>query len=173
VLPNKSNRTSKIIKPLPLNQSANASTSSGKSLNSSNQISKTINLEAIKKLLNGSNINWEDNSNNVLAILAGIAEAASGSSNNNNSVIANEALQWLDSQGAVSTSGEDTLFQSALESGQTLSLTEAGKLALSSIKEQILSSPNLTSTCTSTSTSTSTLVQSRCLSHALTHFCSS
>lgn len=132
VLPNKSNRTSKVIKAglSPSNVNINKGTTS---IN----ISKTS-VDALKKLLNGSGVTLEDSSKDVLNTLAALAAEATGASNasicaSNSSTEAAEALQWLDSNSNYTS--DDNMFTSAIESGGTVALTEAGKLALSGIKD--------------------------------------
>ncbi|RWS09021.1 GA-binding protein subunit beta-2-like protein [Dinothrombium tinctorium] len=139
VLPNKANRTTKITKsPIQTPSQQNNVTKQIFVPSSLTNTQKTINLDNFKKLLNSSTTANND-SNTVLARLAALAESSSTSSNTSNTAaIATEALQWLESHGlGTSSSGpEDTLFHSALETGQTVSLTEAGKLALNWVKEQ-------------------------------------
>lgn len=130
-MPNKSNRTSKVIKAglSPGNVNTNKGTTS---IN----ISKTS-VDALKKLLNGSGVTLEDSSKDVLNTLAALAAEATGATNtlcaSNSSSEAAEALQWLDSNSNYNS--DDNMFTSAIESGGTVSLTEAGKLALSGIKD--------------------------------------
>lgn len=69
---------------------------------------------------------------NVLATLAALAEATSP----NSSLSTADAMQWLEMHGiTMLPSDNSTIVASALEGGQTVSLTEAGKLALTWVKE--------------------------------------
>ncbi|XP_053210559.1 putative uncharacterized protein DDB_G0277255 [Panonychus citri] len=169
VLPNKSNRTAKIVKPIgSVNSNSTAkgnSSSSSSSTSSSSTITANISktsVDALKKLLNGTGINLEDGSNNVLTTLAALADATgqtTGNVINNNSQIAADALQWLDTHGATSAL-EESMFTSAIESGGTVSLTEAGKLALNCVKDSSLSpttSQQQQQTSSSSSSSVTTL----------------
>ncbi|RWS27617.1 GA-binding protein subunit beta-2-like protein, partial [Leptotrombidium deliense] len=148
VLPNKANRTTKTIKnPIQTQNQQNTNMKPVYIPANLPNTQKTINLESFKKFLSPGNTSNND-SNHVLATLAALAESSSNTSHSNSTAVANEALQWLESHGipTSTSSSEDTLFQSALESGQTVSLTEAGKLALNWVKEQnqSTSSPNST-----------------------------
>ena len=90
----------------------------------------------------------------MLTTLAALAAASS------NSTVA-DALQWLESQGISmkDSSSDMALFQNALESGQTMSLTEAGKMALNLVKDQhIQSSSSSATTNTTTNTKNSKVI---------------
>ncbi|XP_015793475.1 GA-binding protein subunit beta-1 [Tetranychus urticae] len=165
VLPNKSNRTAKIVKPIgSVNTNStvkgtptSSSTSSSSSSTVTANLTKTS-VDALKKLLNGTGINLEDGSNNVLTTLAALAEATgqtTGNVINNNSQLTAEALQWLDTHG-VTTALEESMFTSAIESGGTVSLTEAGKLALNCVKDSSLSPTTSQSASSVTTLSNST-----------------
>ncbi|XP_060075177.1 GA-binding protein subunit beta-1-like isoform X2 [Ylistrum balloti] len=76
-----------------------------------------------------------DNSS-VLATLAALAEATAPGTTTQG-VNSNDALSWLESQGiTMITTSEGGMITSAVESGQTITLTEAGKIALNLIKQQ-------------------------------------
>jgi hypothetical protein len=95
-------------------------------------------VEHLKKLFAGGNspaLGGDSETSGVLATLAALAEAASSSSSNQ---LNSEAQQWLESYGLTtgSTHGEDTMFQSALDCGQSVGLTDAGKLALNYVKTE-------------------------------------
>lgn len=140
VLPNKSNRTAKLskhtTKPVMVPNL----------LNWPNKLT----IENLKKFLGGANDlisdgeHAESNSNSVLATLAALASASSSSGTFT-------PEQLLEAHAiSVNSSNDSTLFQNALEGGQTISLTEAGKLALNLIKEQ-QSSSNVATTSSSSS----------------------
>lgn len=77
----------------------------------------------------------EGNSTSVLATLAALAEATA--QNSTTSANSSEAINWLESQGITMISTTDgNIITSAVESGQTITLTEAGKIALKIIKQQ-------------------------------------
>lgn len=80
----------------------------------------------------------EGSNTTVLATLAALAEATSA---NNTGATHTEALSWLETHGITMISpGDDaSLVASTLEGGQTLVLTEAGKLALKIAKHEDLS----------------------------------
>lgn len=81
----------------------------------------------------------EGNSTSVLATLAALAEATAQSSNTSSNTT--DAINWLESQGITMISTSDgNIITSAVESGQTITLTEAGKIALNIIKQQGLGS---------------------------------
>ncbi|XP_055935956.1 GA-binding protein subunit beta-1-like [Argiope bruennichi] len=83
---------------------------------------------------------------NVLATLAALAEATAP----NSSISTADAMQLLEMNGiTMLPTDNSTIVASALEGGQTVSLTEAGKLALTWVKEH----PNLNN-CSSDVTST-------------------
>ncbi|XP_035208527.1 GA-binding protein subunit beta-2-like isoform X2 [Stegodyphus dumicola] len=74
----------------------------------------------------------EQSCTNVLATLAALAEATAP----NATISTSEALQWLEMNGIpMLPTDNSTVVASALEGGQTVSLTEAGKLALTWVKE--------------------------------------
>lgn len=77
----------------------------------------------------------DGNGTTVLATLAALAEATSA---NNTTTTHTEALSWLETHGiTMMSSGDDaSLVASTLEGGQTLVLTEAGKLALKIAKHE-------------------------------------
>ncbi|XP_076366892.1 uncharacterized protein LOC143255313 isoform X2 [Tachypleus tridentatus] len=92
----------------------------------------------------------DQRSTSVLATLAALAEATAPSA----TVSTTEALQWLETHGiTLLPTDTSTIVASALEGGQTITLTEAGKLALDSVrhsrelseeqKELTTKSPNL------------------------------
>lgn len=82
-----------------------------------------------------------DNSS-VLATLAALAEATAPGTTTQG-VNNNDALSWLESQGiTMITTSEGGMITSAVESGQTITLTEAGKIALNLIKQQGLQEPD-------------------------------
>lgn len=99
------------------------------------------NLSNIKNEKDDSDIEEETNdqgSTSVLATLAALAETMGPlTAQAGNGVSAAETLQWLEQHGITMLSGDNsTIITSALESGQTISLTEAGKLALNWTKKQ-------------------------------------
>ncbi|GFV55829.1 GA-binding protein subunit beta-1 [Trichonephila clavipes] len=84
---------------------------------------------------------------NVLATLAALAEATSP----NSSLSTADAMQLLEMHGiTMLPSDNSTIVASALEGGQTVSLTEAGKLALTWVKEH----QNLSNSSTDVSSTT-------------------
>lgn len=69
---------------------------------------------------------------NVLATLAALAEATAP----NATISTSEALQWLESHGiTMLPTDNSTVVASAIESGHTVALTEAGKLALNWVRD--------------------------------------
>ncbi|CAG5116489.1 unnamed protein product [Candidula unifasciata] len=76
----------------------------------------------------------DQSSTSVLATLAALAEATS--SNPSSHAATSEAMSWLESQGITMISGDGSLITSAVESGQTITLTEAGKIALNQFIQQ-------------------------------------
>ncbi|XP_046371120.1 GA-binding protein subunit beta-1-like isoform X1 [Haliotis rufescens] len=77
----------------------------------------------------------DQSSTSVLATLAALAEATAPINTQN--VSSSEAMNWLESQGITMISTADGgIITSAVESGQTISLTEAGKIALNLIRQQ-------------------------------------
>lgn len=126
VLPNKATRTAKGVK-LQVQP------------NSVGNVKKVIvnqkTVESLKKILGGAG------DADLLSSLAALASSSTNnSSNNENKSQTEEAVEWLTSQGLGSTDN-DTLVESALESGQSLNLTEAGKLILNSLKTNQNSNP--------------------------------
>ena len=85
--------------------------------------------------------------------MATLAAATSGST-------VADALQWLESQGISmkDSSTDSAIFQNALESGQTMSLTEAGKMALNLVKDQQIQSSSSVSANTNTSAKNSKVI---------------
>lgn len=78
----------------------------------------------------------DQSSTSVLATLAAIAEATAPQAATTDASTA-ETLQWLETQGITMLPADNsTIVASALDNGQTLSLTEAGKMALSWAKKQ-------------------------------------
>uniref|UniRef100_T1ISQ5 Uncharacterized protein n=1 Tax=Strigamia maritima TaxID=126957 RepID=T1ISQ5_STRMM len=100
------------------------------------------NIANIKKASSKDSVTDDDSpdqsSTSVLATLAALAEAATplnAQSSANTSTT--DALQWLESHGITMVPADNsTIVASALEGGQTISLTEAGKLALHWTKKQ-------------------------------------
>lgn len=79
--------------------------------------------------------NSDQNSTSVLATLAVLAEATAPFNAQNPSTA--EAVSWLESHGITMISTNDAgIITSAVESGQSIALTEAGKMALNIIKQQ-------------------------------------
>ncbi|CAL1533183.1 unnamed protein product [Lymnaea stagnalis] len=76
----------------------------------------------------------DQSSTSVLATLAALAEATAPNSGNHAST--SEAMSWLESQGITMISSDGSLITSAVESGQTITLTEAGKIALNQFIQQ-------------------------------------
>ncbi|XP_005111939.2 GA-binding protein subunit beta-1 [Aplysia californica] len=76
----------------------------------------------------------DQSSTSVLATLAALAEATAPNSSNH--ATTSEAMSWLESQGITMISGDGSLITSAVESGQTITLTEAGKIALNQFIQQ-------------------------------------
>jgi len=127
VLPNKATRTAKGVK-LQVQP------------NSVGNVKKVIvnqkTVESLKKILGGAG------DADLLSSLAALASSSTNnSSNHENKSQTEEAVEWLTSQGLGSTDN-DTLVESALESGQSLNLTEAGKLILNSLKTNQNSNPS-------------------------------
>ncbi|KAL4225322.1 Ga binding protein beta chain [Mactra antiquata] len=93
------------------------------------------NLESVKAE-NADDSAEEGNSTSVLATLAALAEATAQNTTTAGSNTS-DALNWLESQGITMISTSDgNIITSAVESGQTVTLTEAGKIALNIIKQQ-------------------------------------
>lgn len=73
-----------------------------------------------------------DSSTSVLATLAALAEATAPNAN----ISTADTLQWLETHGIQMLPADNsTIVSSALEGGQSISLTEAGKLALNWVKD--------------------------------------
>lgn len=78
-------------------------------------------------------VSGDQGSTSVLATLAALAEATAP----NATLSSTEAVQWLETHGiTMLPSDNSTIVASALEGGQTISLTDAGKLALNWVKDQ-------------------------------------
>ncbi|XP_054927447.1 uncharacterized protein [Dermacentor andersoni] len=92
----------------------------------------------------------DQGSPSVLATLAALAEATAPNANlhsgcwkvpmaetDHSTLSSNEAVQWLETHGITMLPADNsTIVASALEGGQTISLTDAGKLALNWVKDQ-------------------------------------
>jgi len=76
----------------------------------------------------------DQSSTSVLATLAALAEATAPNSSSH--ATTSETMSWLESQGITMISGDGSLITSAVESGQTITLTEAGKIALNQFIQQ-------------------------------------
>lgn len=76
----------------------------------------------------------DQSSTSVLATLAALAEATAPHSTSH--ATTSDAMSWLESQGITMISGDGSLITSAVESGQTITLTEAGKIALNQFIQQ-------------------------------------
>ncbi|KAH9493028.1 GA-binding protein subunit beta-2 [Bulinus truncatus] len=76
----------------------------------------------------------DQSSTSVLATLAALAEATAPNSGNHTST--SEAMSWLESHGITMITTDGSLIASAVESGQTITLTEAGKIALNQFIQQ-------------------------------------
>ncbi|KAI0232379.1 hypothetical protein LSAT2_017276 [Lamellibrachia satsuma] len=88
---------------------------------------------------NSSEEVMEQSSTAVLATLAALAEATAPlDAANTSSTTAAEALNWLETHGITMISDTDTatIVTSSIENGQTLALTEAGKLALNFVRQE-------------------------------------
>ncbi|CAN7982882.1 unnamed protein product [Ixodes hexagonus] len=78
-------------------------------------------------------VSGDQGSTSVLATLAALAEATAP----NATLSSTEAVQWLETHGITMLPADNsTIVASALEGGQTISLTDAGKLALNWVKDQ-------------------------------------
>ena len=139
VLPNKANRTTKLCRSQQIS----------KPLFSPSNLAnwqKALNFDNLKKIFSNLDPNLTDenlaSTNPVLATLAALAASASSpSSSSSSSYDAASLLQWLETHGNSMNNNNNpnensNLFQSAIEGGQTISLTEAGKLALTSSKDE-------------------------------------
>ncbi|XP_062583986.1 GA-binding protein subunit beta-1-like isoform X1 [Saccostrea cucullata] len=96
--------------------------------------------------LDGVKQDGQDQTNSsVLATLAALAEATAPSSSAQVTTANTDAMSWLESQGiTMITTTEGGIISSAMESGQSIALTEAGKIALTNIiKQQGLSAGTL------------------------------
>uniref|UniRef100_A0A2L2YFW9 Alpha-latrotoxin n=1 Tax=Parasteatoda tepidariorum TaxID=114398 RepID=A0A2L2YFW9_PARTP len=99
---------------------------------------------------------------NVLTALAALAEATAP----NASISTSEALQWLEMNGiTMHPADNSTIVASALEGGQTVSLTEAGKLALRFVKKHQNINNNSLNTSSIPESTQSTTVTSTTPSH--------
>jgi len=80
----------------------------------------------------------DQSSTSVLATLAALAEASGPlSAQTTATTTTADAIQWLESQGLTMLPADNsTIVGTALDGGQTISLTEAGKLALTWAKKQ-------------------------------------
>ena len=141
VLPNKANRTTKLCRSQQIS----------KPLFSPSNLAnwqKALNFDNLKKIFSNLDPNLTDenlaSTNPVLATLAALAASASSSSSSSSSSPSYDAaslLQWLETHGNSMNNNNNpnensNLFQSAIAGGQTISLTEAGKLALTSSKDE-------------------------------------
>ena len=117
VLPNKATRTTKSLK---------AGTSLGSNIQKVIVNQKgSISLDALNRILNNNE------SSNLLAGLT------SNLNKNNQQFIIDDPVDWLESQGVDMKKGDnDSLVSSVIDSGQTINLTEAGKLALNALRNQ-------------------------------------
>lgn len=78
-------------------------------------------------------VSGDQGSPSVLATLAALAEATAP----NATLSSTEAVQWLETHGITMLPADNsTIVASAVEGGQTISLTDAGKLALNWVKGQ-------------------------------------
>lgn len=79
----------------------------------------------------------DQGNSSVLETLAALAEATAPNTSSQNSTTS-DAMSWLESQGItmIATNSEGGMISSAVESGQTITLTEAGIKALNIIKQQ-------------------------------------
>lgn len=95
-------------------------------------------IQNIQSLKTGEKEDSSDGSStSVLATLAALAEATAPNNTTNTSTA--DAMNWLESQGITMISTSDgNIITSAVESGQTITLTEAGKIALNIISQQNL-----------------------------------
>lgn len=97
---------------------------------------KTISFEGLKRLISGRNGEVGDSAD-LLATLASIAGNNAGNMKQSNSHSDPDAVQWLESHMAATSNendNDDSTIQLAIERGQSVNLTEAGKQALNSIK---------------------------------------
>ncbi|KAK3094431.1 hypothetical protein FSP39_001686 [Pinctada imbricata] len=79
----------------------------------------------------------DQTNSSVLATLAALAEATAPNSGSQASANATDTVSWLESQGiTMITTTDGGIISSAMESGQSLALTEAGKIALTNIIKQ-------------------------------------
>lgn len=118
VLPNKANRTAKIIKPQP-------SAGNIKQVYHLNQ--KGLSIENLKKLICGTSAAGDS-----LSTLTTLTTSSNSSNGKNPDA---DAVKWLETQGLAMTES-DSLVDSALDSGKSLNLTEAGKLTLNWVRNQ-------------------------------------
>ncbi|KAL8584055.1 hypothetical protein ACOMHN_022395 [Nucella lapillus] len=97
-------------------------------------ITETVTTSGVKTEVSSDS---EQSSTSVLATLAALAEATGPL--NAASVTSEAAVSWLESQGITMISpAEGSLITSAVESGQTITLTEAGKIALNYMRQDPL-----------------------------------
>lgn len=93
----------------------------------------------------------DQGSTSVLATLAALAEVTAP----NATLTSTEAVQWLETHGiTMLPADKSTIVASALEGGQTISLTDAGKLALNWVKDQQVTAAEVANTETLGSTVT-------------------
>ncbi|KAK7466604.1 hypothetical protein BaRGS_00037327 [Batillaria attramentaria] len=94
-------------------------------------ITETVTTSAVKTEVSSDS---EQSSTSVLATLAALAEATAPINSANTTTA--DAVNWLESQGITMISTADGgLITSAVESGQTITLTEAGKIALNIMRQ--------------------------------------
>ena len=89
---------------------------------------KGLTIENLKKLLSGSSA-----SGDTLSTLTTLTTSSNANGRSSNADA--DAVKWLETQG-LAMSESDSLVDSALESGKSLNLTEAGKLTLNWVKNQ-------------------------------------
>lgn len=97
--------------------------------------------------LDGKHDSQDQTNSSVLAPLAALAEATAPNTSTQVTTANTDAMSWLESQGiTMITTTEGGIISSAMESGQSIALTEAGKIALTNIiKQQGLSAGTLIS----------------------------
>ncbi|GFO07683.1 GA-binding protein subunit beta-1 [Plakobranchus ocellatus] len=93
-----------------------------------------IDTDNIKMIKSEPEDSTDQSSTSVLATLAALAEATAPHSTSHGAT--SDAMSWLESQGITMISGDGSLITSAVESGQTITLTEAGKIALNQFIQQ-------------------------------------
>ncbi|XP_064470978.1 GA-binding protein subunit beta-1-like [Ornithodoros turicata] len=97
------------------------------------KILRTVGAQPVKPAANAATMeeSTSQGSPSVLATLAALAEATAP----NTTLTSTEAVQWLETHGiTMLPTDNSTIVASALEGGQTISLTDAGKLALNWVK---------------------------------------